>query len=248
MYFERINMPITAFNDINDYVKYKTYIPLENDLYICPSNLLESISSFNNLVRVKLETFCDEEDYNPNGVCIIGIRQYFSEDGILQESKIKGNVFYIVNNDNTILTSEGNKYINSYTENGSVKYRLLSKKEVQNKYIIKQVFSITSDIQIGIKISGDVFFNSIDDVNKYLKIINFQGCQLGLNHLELKMNDKIIFFTNYDIFMNGKLLNVKKEDFFKYLDANVKSINNSKYLYDKKYKCYHVDYAILPMD
>lgn len=186
----------------------KTQISTDAYYYILPEGLKEKETSPGELQLVKFEKFLniDDQSVYPEGIQIEGSLVSYDENGKPVSFLVPGIIMYqAIGHSTAIHTSEGPKFRVSYSEkNGAVSYRFCSKEELKGKYTMKYIFKVSKTIQISLNLSGDVYFDSKEDGEKYLRALRFYGGELTAEGIRVVFNQKCIHYYNYNVFIKGK--------------------------------------------
>jgi len=198
------------FKDCCPEILDKTQIRTDSYYYILPNGIDEESAGSSALQLVKFQRFLniDERIKYPEGIFIEGSKLIYDDNGDASEYKICGKVIYqAVGQSTSIYTKDGIKYRVSDTDNdGYLIYRFCPIQDLKGKFKMKYIFRISKTIQIALNLAGDVYFNSEEEGNRYLRALRYYGGELSADGIRVVFNKKCIHFYNYNVFIKGKLI------------------------------------------
>lgn len=220
---------------LSDEVKYRYNISSSLYYFILPQNIKEDRATESDLILVRMTEFVGitpNVDYYPDGIIIVGEKLTFNKDGAPVKKNIIGKIIYeSVNGTNTVKTADGIKFRHSYTSPaGYVEYEFLPLESLKNKFTLRYIFSVSKQIKLSINASGDVFFNTFEEAERFTRYLTFYGGELNQSDLVVVVNEKCIHFNHYDVFFNNEPYNIDHQRLFEHLCAISKNSNQAKYL------------------
>ena len=211
--------------EINESLKYKQNINFGESYFIIPNDIDIEKATQSDLVLVKATGFGNgfnvAPDYFPNGIILTGQKAKYNEKGEYEPEILSGIAVYeSINGTNTIKTNNGIYIRHSYsTPQKTVKFEFVPLESVKNKYILKYIFSVSKHIKLSITVSGDVFFNSKDEAEKFSHFLTFYGGEFNINGLMIVVNERCIHYSHYDIFIDDNPYEATHEELFDYLSS-----------------------------
>lgn len=223
-YFEGIANELTKNDDIIK--NYKVYMKPD----------FTNSYDINNLIPVEIEKISETHETNKDGIIIVG-KEIFNNNGTYDIAYYRGNAVYIINEDGSIQTSNGVRYIISDIINGIPRKLIATKEEIKGKYYPLAGFTSEDGHIFALKLYEDFLFNNANEAFDFLDYFKLKDAILTSEGIIVNLNGKDILYNSYYILV-GKTLykdDESKQKVFDEICRNCSAISGIMN-YQKKFK------------
>ena len=203
-----------------------------DEVFICLKNMQPYAKELQDLTKITVTNYLTSQPYHPRGQKVKGYEKIWNEElqEYEQEERV-GRITYKIVNGNVVPTKEGNKYIYRYGKN---KLKLVKFEEIKDKYILNLVLSF-KDFKFKLVLDKWIYFDSIEEAEKYIKKQNISECKLTQDKIFIKSNNIPEEFNDVNIYIKNKIVDAEIEDIFEYFTTHYESSNNASFNFNKTF-------------
>ena len=201
-----------------------------DEVFICLKNMQQYAKELQDLTKITVSNYLTSQEYHPRGQKVKGFEKIWDEKNLeyVQEERV-GRITYKIINGNVVPTKEGYKYIKKYNKN---KLKLVKYEEIKDSFLLVLVFKF-NDFKFKIIIDDWKYFDSIEEVQEYIKKQKITSPKLFMDKISLIQNNRPEDFNKIDIYYNNKRLKISLVELFEYLINTYESSNNTSFYFNK---------------
>lgn len=200
-------------------------------VFICLKKAQPYAKELDDLTIVTVTANLTSQNIHPRGQKVKGLETVINNNGEEEQIERVGRVVYKIENNSQVLTTEGIKYIYQYSENKTIKHKLVSFNEIKDCFSLF-VFLRFDNFIFEFPISPWVFLHE-NEIQPYVNTLFFSDFVLMGGSIYYILNGMAKKEINFISHYNNQAKNEDNQKVIEFISNNYTSKNNTKESYNK---------------